>query len=174
MKKRLDGQQPLIALPPASRSNDAASFVKQTMYFIAAPYVTWPGEEKIYQANDNKNKALIQRLAHHKEIWETEQCTEFEAMLYISTATLAHPLSHEWFEIYMWLFRRWNPKLADECGFEEVRWTQNHQEDLARLRAWIFKVQMAHLGSPETQVRERLPNKAIARTRSQQGPTLFN
>ena len=165
MAKRAKPPAPsLLPLPPEDVSpqpeETTEDVVEQMMYYVAAPYVTWPGYEDIYQANDNRQKAIVHRLAHHKEIFEAKHCTEFEAMLYISTATLAHPPSHKWFEIYMWLFRRWNPKLADECGFEEVRWTQNHQEDLTRLRIWIFRVQMTRLKAKLKQSKEAHDTKA--------------
>jgi hypothetical protein len=133
--------------PALSSRTDAEQFVDQAMYFLTAPYITWPDYEDIYQSNDNRTKALMFRLAHHKEVFDTHQCTEFEAMLYISTATLAAPPSHDWFQIYMWLFNRWNPELAQQNDLKPDRpeLNVNQQEDLARLRQWIFRQQMAHL-----------------------------
>ena len=58
--------------PPTQHRRDSKQdFVDQARYWLTAPYVTWPGYEDIYQSNDNKNKAIIQRLAHYKEIFET-------------------------------------------------------------------------------------------------------
>ncbi len=142
----LQGQDAGSPLPTAPSRQDDEAFVDQFMYLLTAPYVTWPGWEDIYQSNDNKTTALIQRMAHHREIFASKHCTEFEAMLYISTATLAHPPSPEWGHIYFWLFRRWNPEAAQAIEVDEVRELYpGEKELLARLRAWIFKVQMAHL-----------------------------
>jgi len=68
-------------------------------------------------------------------------------MLYISTATLAHPPSHDWFCIYAWLFRRLRPEQGADIfsDHEGEKLNVNQQEDLARLLRWIFRQQMAHL-----------------------------
>ena len=86
-------------------------------------------------------------MARHKEIFENEECTEFEAMLYISTVTLEHPVSHDWYGIYMYLFRRWSPEkaLAAEIEGPNVLTKYPQQEDLSRLRKWIYKTQMNRL-----------------------------
>jgi hypothetical protein len=105
------------------------------------------GGASVWEANDNKTTAKLQCLVHHREIFATEQCTEFEAMLYISTSTLAHPPSHDWVQIYLWLFNRWNPEAAQQNDLKPDRpeLNVNQREDLARLRRWIFRQQMEHL-----------------------------
>ena len=62
--------------------------------------------------NENRTTARLQRMVHHKEIFENQECSEFEAMLYISTVTLEHPPNHDWDVIYGWLFKRWSPEQA--------------------------------------------------------------
>ena len=129
------------------RNKEDQTFVDNMMYLLAGPYVTWPGQESIYEANDNKTTAVLFRMARHKEIFENEECTEFEAMLYISTVTLEHLVSHDWYEIYMYLFRRWSPEkaLAAEIEGPNVLTKYPQQEDLSRLRKWIYKTQMNRL-----------------------------
>jgi hypothetical protein len=47
----------------------------------------------------------------------------------------------------MWLFNRWNPELAQQNDLKPDRpeLNVNQQEDLARLRQWIFRQQVAHM-----------------------------
>ena len=136
------------ASSPAKGARSAAQFVDEMMYLLTAPYMFYPPWDDVWTP-ENKNRALIYRLAHAMEIFRTEQATEYETMLYISTATLAGPPSHDWFQIYMWLFSRWKPELAKELellpGRPELNITQT--EDLTQLRRWIFRSQMNHLKS---------------------------
>ena len=131
--------------PPSRKDTD--QFVDQFMYLLTAPYMFYPPWEDVWHANDNKTTAKLHRLMHAKEIFETEQCTEFEAMLYISTVTLSHPPGHDWFNIYMWLFNRWKPELAKEQDLlpDRPELNVNQRDDLARLRQWIFSQQMKHM-----------------------------
>ena len=151
-------EPPKQETPAPSFPKDADQFVDRVMYALTAPYMYFPPWDTIWEANDNKTKSVMYRLAHHKEIFEQQQCSEFEAMLYVSTATLAHPPGHDWFIIYAWLFRRWRPDQAAEIfdSHEGEELNVNQQEDLARLRRWIFNQQMAHL---------KAKRKAAARTR---------
>jgi hypothetical protein len=117
------------------------------MYGWTAPFLSWPGWESIWENNDNKNRAFIRRLAEHKEIWETHQATEFEAMIYLSTATLSFPPSHHWTQVYMYLFRRWyGAKEADETGITGPDELDSTAKDmLSHLRNWIFRQQLNHM-----------------------------
>ena len=72
-------------------------------------------------------------------------CTEYEAMLYISSATLVAPPSHDWHEIHMWLFKRWIHEKAKSIDIDMREPNINQQEDLARLWQWIFKRQRTRL-----------------------------
>ena len=53
-------------MPP----NEAQEFVDRVMYWLTAPYLSWPGWESIWESNDNKTKAFIRRLVHQKEVWD--------------------------------------------------------------------------------------------------------
>ena len=123
------------------KNREEQTFVQQMMYLLTAPGVTMPGYEDTFSPHNADAK--LQRLIHHKEIFEQGYCTEFEAMLYISTASLMHPLNRDWGDIYFYLFQRWSPEKAKEAGIkgpEELDYSQ--EEELARLRKWIFRLQM--------------------------------
>ena len=120
-------------------------FVDFFMYLLRAPVIVMPGWEDSFR--DRWDDVLMNRLLHGREIFGQEMCTEYEAMLYVSSATLVAPPSHDWYVIYMWLFRRWNKEAANQVGLDDVPETLNvnQQEDLAGLRHWIFKGQMLRL-----------------------------
>ena len=118
-------------------------FVNEMMYLLTAPGIVMPGYEDTLK--DRMADAKLQRLAHHREIFDTRQCTEFEAMLYISTATLVHPPSRDWTDIYSYLFQRWNPDQAEAIKIEPRELDYSQQEDLRRLRSWIYRTQINHL-----------------------------
>lgn len=116
------------------------------MYPLTAPYVTWPGYEYLYHSNDNKTKALARRLASYEEIQREKMCTEFEAMMYISTATLVAPPTHEWYRIYMYLFQKEMPQAAEANDLTEVKELDaGEREALDGLRRWIYKTQVLHM-----------------------------
>ncbi len=131
---------------PASTKREEHEFVDQVMYWLTAPYVTWPGYEDIYQANGNKDRALVRARACHEKFHREKACTEFEAMLYISTATLVAPPSHAWYTIYMWLFNRCMPEAATANGLDDVKELEgSYRDDLMGLRQWIYKTQLLHI-----------------------------
>ena len=143
--------QPLFDLPEGepqprrrlSPEREEQQFVDQFMYLLTAPYIGWPGWED--QVAAQKENIVLHRFLHHKEIFEQELATELEAMTYISSASLAHPLGHEWTEIYGWLFCRWNPDEGKEIWEREIVLERNQVEALNRLRRWLFRRQMEHL-----------------------------
>lgn len=126
---------------------EEGKFVDHMMYLLTAPMLTWPGQESIYDWNDNKTTARMERLAHSTEILENEECTEFEAMIYISTSTLENAPGHDLYVVYGWLFKRWKP---DQDVFPEHEIPEElnqypQQEILTRVRKWIYLRQMNHL-----------------------------
>jgi len=130
-----------------SPEKESEEFAQLFFHILRAPIVGMPGW--VETLRDQWDKVLIQRLAHHQDFVE-KMCTEYEAMLYISTATLVAPPSHNWFDIYLWLFNRCMPEAAnanDLAGPAELEGSE--AEDLKRLREWIFKSQALHLKRKE-------------------------
>ena len=130
-----------------SAAQDERDFVDFFMYVLTAPKLAMPGWEDSWRLIDRNGDCLLHRLIHAKEIFAEQQCTEFEAMAYISTATLAAPPSHDWYRIYAWLFCRWRPEQGKEVFREEAGrgLDSNQQEQLARLRQWIYRRQTEHI-----------------------------
>ena len=92
---------------------------------------------------EQKARIKIERM---KQIAETkgqkvEVATEFECLVYISTASLAQPLSQTWFRIYTYLFRKFYPEQAKEI-FEEYEGQKldiQGEQELVSLKRWLHK-----------------------------------
>ena len=130
---------------PTREERESDKFVLQMMYLLEAPMLGMP--MWLDTLKQHKGEITLERLGRQREIFETRQCTEFEAMLYISTASLEYALSHDWAEIYMYLFKKWSPEKAKAAGIEPPEELSRYpqQEDLNKLRHWIFRNQMNHL-----------------------------
>ena len=155
-----------------SPEKEGEEFAQLFVHILRAPIVGMPGWVDTLQ--DQWDKVLIQRLAHHQDFVDG-MCTEYEAMLYISTATLVAPPSHNWFNIYMWLFNRYMPEAAkanDLVGPAELEGSE--AEDLERLRCWIFKSQALHLKRKEQpEAEESKETKKLAKEVEFEQPRLI-
>ena len=127
------------------RDREGQAFVDQMMYMIVGPLIGYPGWED--ELRNHKTEITVQRMVHHEEVFRDQVCTEFEAMLYLSTASLAQPISHDWGQVYFWLFSRWKPEIAKAQDLlpDRPELNVNQKDDLVGLRRWMFKQQMAHL-----------------------------
>ena len=128
--------------PRRSQRREEEQFVDQFMYLLTGPHLAYPGYEDTLPRRD---EITLQRLLHGKEIFEEEMATEFEAMLYLSTASLSAPMTHDWFAIYMWLFNRWKPEAAEDMDIGVEVLDPNQVEELNRFRRWMFRTQMNHV-----------------------------
>ena len=140
---------PLFDLPPdgpkprKTEAQEQRDVVQDIMYGLVAPLISYPGWEDLLR--DHKDRIILQRLAHGLEIAETKQATEFEAKLYLSTASLAVPMTHRWAEIFFHLFHKQFP---DQPAVKEIRnpeLDQQQQQELAYLRNWIYRTQINHM-----------------------------
>lgn len=163
----LGAQQSSAPGVPRSEARDGDEMVLTLMYCLTAPCIGYPGwgeDPEFWEPH--KTRVTMLRLAHAAEIHNTRMATEFETMLYVSSATLAAPPSDRWYHIYMWLFRRWNPEQADAIGIDDRALDLQEQEDLSRLRTWLYRRQMEHL-------KAKLRNGEVAETKeAPQAPDL--
>lgn len=126
-----------------ARPTEGDKFVEQVMYCLTAPMVGWPGWEDLLR--QHKAEISLRRLALVQQVYKEQMATEYEAMLYLSTASLAHPMPRDWAEVYQHLFYRWNREKAEELGLDNPKLNPNQVEDLNRLRQWLFRRQVEHL-----------------------------
>jgi hypothetical protein len=101
-----------------------------------APIVVFRGCED-FVSEDMRRRIQLERLTNFEEI-----STDYEAMVYLYTASLAVPFSQEWYNIYTFLFSKYYPEKAKEIGVYKEQITEREQKMLLDLKKWIYKQQI--------------------------------
>jgi hypothetical protein len=104
---------------------------------LFAPIIAYTGWEDVV-TDEMKNRIQIERLAN--PLMET--ATDYEAMVYLHTASLATPLSREMTNVYSYLFSKYHTKQAMEIGVYVDKISETEERELSQLKKWIFKKQM--------------------------------
>jgi hypothetical protein len=101
-----------------------------------APIVVWRGCEDVV-TEEMKARIHIERLLNSEKI-----ATDYEAMVYLHTASLAVPFSREWYNIYSFLFSKYYSEQARAIGnyIEDI--AENEKLELSKLKKWIYKKQI--------------------------------
>jgi len=102
-----------------------------------APIVAFTGYEDCV-TDEMKTRIQIERLATPFD----EKATDYEAMVYLHTASLAVPFSREWYNIYTYLFSKYHPEQARTIGVYREQITDIEKRELTNLKKWIYKQQM--------------------------------
>lgn len=105
---------------------------------VFAPIIAYTGWEDIV-TDEMKNRIQIERLA--KPLMET--ATDYEAMVYLHTASLATPLSREMTNVYSYLFSKYHTEQAKKIGVYADKITEIEERELTQLKKWIFQRQVA-------------------------------
>ena len=100
-------------LPTIEEKKIMDGFAERMTFALTAPLVAHPSWMDIITP-EQKMKAQMYRLAKVKDGEEDEQATDFEAMLWLSTASLNAPLGRNAYNIYAFLFRKFYPDQAKE------------------------------------------------------------
>jgi hypothetical protein len=145
---------------------DADQWVLMVMYGLKAPFIGYPGwgdDPQFWEPH--KTRITMLRLAHAPEIARTGMALEWEAMLYLSSATLAGPPTREAANLYFHLFHRCMGEKADGLDIPDPKLEPDEEALLLNLRRWIFKQQWAHLKAKAKgeQAQEREPRQLTAR-----------
>lgn len=112
--------------------------LKKYIRRIFAPIVVFTGCEDIV-TEEMKTKITIERFASPL----SETATDYEAMVYLHTASLAVPFSREWYNIYAFLFSKYHPEQAKLIGVYRENITDTEKRELEKFKKWIYKQQMA-------------------------------
>ena len=104
---------------------------------VFAPIIAYTGWEDVV-TDDMKNKIQMERLAN--PLMET--ATDYEAMVYLHTASLATPLSREMTDVYSYLFSKFHTEQAKKIEVYTDKITETEERELSRLKKWIFQKQM--------------------------------
>lgn len=101
-----------------------------------APIIAHRGWEDMV-TEEMKNRVQVERLANPL----IGTATDYEAMVYLHTASLASPLPREMSNVYFFLFSKYHEKQAKEIGVYTEKIAETEQRELSRLKDWIYKEQ---------------------------------
>lgn len=104
---------------------------------LLAPIIAYKGWEDVV-TDEMKNRIQIERLANPLR----ETATDYEAMVYLHTASLGAPLSREMTNIYSYLFSKYHTEQAKEIGVCMDKISETEERELSQLKNWIYKKQM--------------------------------
>ena len=120
-------------------------FINYIMYSLTAPCIYMPTwEPPINVLEKRKIHLLVETTCFDKEV-----CTDYDAMIYISTVSLNNPLSYHWGNIY----RHLSMKYYGDMDPPDVEKDYDRELDgyekqlLLELKQWIFKKQIEHIRS---------------------------
>ncbi|GAG64663.1 unnamed protein product [marine sediment metagenome] len=119
---------------------------------------------------DQKDKATIYRMVQIMSGRLTEGATDYEAMLWLMTASLAAPLDRNARKIYAYLFRKVFPdKVNDVFDSHEGVFLDKHFEEplLRRLKMSIFKSQLDHLKAKRKMTDKEIKEKLKPKNRTE-------
>ena len=102
-----------------------------------APIVVFTGCED-FVTERMKVRIYMERLLNPFD----ESATDYEAMVYLFTASLAVPFSERWYNIYTFLFSKYYPEEAKRIGVYRDNLSELEQYELSRLKKWIYEKQM--------------------------------
>jgi len=93
---------------------------------------------------EQKQRITIERMKQVKEANDKPitEATDYEAIVYLMTASLTQPLSNTYFNIYVYLFRKFYPDKAKEIfqeheGQKLEQWIE--EPELKQLKTWLYK-----------------------------------
>ena len=103
---------------------------------LFAPIIVFDGFEDIVTA-----KIIIRVMKERLSNLLSETATDYEAMIYLHTASLAAPLPEEWRNIYEYLFSKYHPEEAKKIGVYRDKLNELEVRKLDDLKKWIYKRQ---------------------------------
>jgi len=116
-------------------------------YVSNAPIITFPGYEDIVQ-HEMKAKVSFFRLSESQDILE-KMATNYESIIYLSTASFENLLSHSWYKIYIHTFSKYFqvPEKFAKVRIEKIY--PNEKINLKNLKSWLYKTQINKMRTGE-------------------------
>lgn len=92
---------------------------------------------------EQKGRITIERLKQISRLKgkKIERATDYEALIYLHTASLATPLGHHWSKIFFYLFKKFYPDKSDFISEYEAEIDEYCRQELEGLKRWIFRRQ---------------------------------
>jgi len=113
---------------------------KSLAYGLLAPVVV---DKRWNEISENlKILAKGHRMMQSMNCVTARLATEFDALVYLHTASLCVPFNTTWYNIYTYLFRKYFPMHAEVVGIDTDSLNDYEKYQLDQLRAWIFKQQI--------------------------------
>ena len=144
MNKTEKAGQKLLFSDQTVRENEDSYKQGQKMFealaaMLMRPIIGHQGWEKDI-TQEQKSRIKIERL---KQIAQSKgkitDATDYEALVYLSTASLAAPMDSEYTKIFQYLFQEIYPDKLFEEKMTLSEWEQSH---LKRLKEWLYKTSM--------------------------------
>jgi len=101
-----------------------------------APIVVFTGCEELV-TEKMKTRIHLERLLN-----SDDSATDYEAMVYLHTASLAVPFTEGWYHIYSFLFSKYHSEPAKGIGVYRDQITEVEQRELSNLKKWIYQQQL--------------------------------
>lgn len=118
------------------------------VFALTAPVIGSPMWADIITKDQMANVKIERLKAVMKGEYDT--ATDYEALLYLSTASLDTPLSTCFFHIYCHLFKKHYPDKSDFLSEHDTQLDKFVEpSELKRLKDWIFRKQKQHLKERE-------------------------
>jgi hypothetical protein len=106
---------------------------------IFAPIIVYSGCEDLVTGK-MKTRIQLERLTDFSD----DSVSDYEAMVYVHTASVCVPFSGEWFDIYTYLFSKYHPEQAKAIGVYKQELSDIEQRELESLKKWIYRKQETH------------------------------
>lgn len=141
-------EKDLVAKPKKrkrSEKQEEKLFVNSCMYMIRNPIIVVPGYEDDV-TKEMSEKAMIDKMAHIKEIFEKKECEAMQVNIYLSQVSLTMPLTPMFSKMYFYCFAQhydFSQVFPDpEDRDHHTRMEENELWEFHRLRQWLFKQQV--------------------------------
>ena len=134
------GSQTTIAARQKQNARQQQNEFVNTLLGLFRPKMVWPGYETMPIPPEVQQSILVERMLAAKTGEQLAAPTE--ALWYISTVSLIHPLSYEWVNIMTYLCRRWlesRRKPLPDFLKDTVVLNEYEERLLYDLRRWIYK-----------------------------------
>lgn len=144
-KRKLSPNQATLSGATLEDEKKATEMLASLIKVFTNPIIGHAGWADTITA-EQKERIRIERLAQIMKAkgQPITEATDYEAMIYVMTASLANPLNRDWFNIYAYLFRKFYPEQAktifsEHEGIELAKYTE--ARELQRLKQWLWKTQ---------------------------------
>ena len=156
--------------------------IKEIVGTFCDPIIVMPGGWGDTLPEWLKEAITLERLIENMEGFRrgAMTATDAEACAYLYTASLEAPMGHDWSQVYFYVagkvYERHRTKdsgVTMPADIKVTELTRNQQDDLAHLKAWIYKTRLKHRKERESQERKAGKEEAAAEKKELQ-PALFD